>query len=370
MDRPLIDKWILSRLHSLVGVVAQELEVYHVTRAYRAVGEFLNEDLSNWYVRRSRPRFWGNTEEADGLAAFRTLWECLTTLTRLVAPVTPFTADWLHRALTDESVHLASFPAPAGEVVDSDLESGKEAVRTLTSLGRSARETVQIRVRQPLKNMFAVLPQGVVLDENLLALLREELNVKKVALFASAEGLVALVGKPDYRILGPRFQKRTEEAAQAIRELPAEALTAFRSGEPVTVEVAGETITLEPDELEVTEEAKEGLVVQSDGQYTAALDPTLDEELLMEGLARELVNRIQRLRKESGLEITDRISLGVFGPGEIRAAAEAFGDFIAGETLAVRYQIGDLGEVGEFDVTREVDLDGLAAQVALARIDE
>jgi isoleucyl-tRNA synthetase len=375
-DRPLIDRWILSRLHSLVHAAGQELDAYHVTRAYRSVGEFLNEDLSNWYVRRTRPRFWGNTDPSDGRAAFRTLWECLTTVTRLVAPVTPFTADWLHRALTGQSVHLAAFPLAELAELDRELETGMHAVRALVSLGRAARETVQIRVRQPLRKMSAVVPAGVSLDENLLALLREELNVKNVALFDSSDRLVALVAKPDYRTLGPRFQKRTEEAAQAIRELPPEALAAYRAGEPVTVEVGGESFALEPGELQVTEEGREGLVVQSDGEYTAALDPTLDEALKREGLARELVNRIQRLRKDSGLQITDRISLGVFGPEEVLSSAEAFREFIAGETLATEYQVGEPGDGGRLDPTdgafsevREVDLDGTTAHIAITRIE-
>ncbi|MFC1662373.1 class I tRNA ligase family protein, partial [Gemmatimonadota bacterium] len=368
-DRPPIDRWILSRLHSLVEVVGEELEAYHVTRAYRAVGDYLNEDLSNWYVRRSRARFWGNTDSGDGRAAFRTLWECLTTIARLVAPVTPFVADWLHRSLAEESVHLTRFPLPLRASIDPDLEKGMEAVRALVSLGRAAREDVQIRVRQPLKRMFAVLPDQVPLDENLLALLREELNVKEVAFLGSAEGLVSLVAKPNYRILGPRFQKHTEEAAQAIRGLPQETLAAYQAGEPVTVEVNGHSYGLEPGELDVVEEAEGGLVVQGDGRFMAALDPALDDDLRREGLARELVNRIQRLRKEAGLNITDRISLGLFGPEEVRVAAEEFREFITGETLATQYMVAE-AEVGErFDVVKEVSLDGIPARIALARME-
>lgn len=368
-SRPLIDRWILSRLSSLLSEVEEELGMYQVTRAYRAVADFLNEDLSNWYVRRSRARFWGSGESLDSKAAFRTLWEVLVDLARVVAPVTPFVADWIHRALTKESVHLATFPAPTPNWVNRDLEEGMDAVRCLVSLGRSAREEVRIRVRQPLGKMYAVTPGGSTLDGELLALLKDELNVKDVAFLGSAEGLVGLAAKPNFRVLGPRFQQRTEEAATAIRSLPADALSAYRRGEKVEVEVGDELFTLEEGELDVIEEAKEGLVVQSDGRFTAALDPSLDQGLRQDGMARELVNRIQRLRKDSGLEITDRISLGVSGPEEVRVAAEIFRDFITKETLAREYQVGELAGGRAFDAVREMDLDGHQVQIALSRLE-
>jgi isoleucyl-tRNA synthetase len=366
-SRPDIDRWILSRLHSLVLQVETELEAYHITRAYRAVGDFLNEDLSNWYVRRSRPRFWGNADAPDAKAAFRTLWETLVTVTRLVAPVTPFTADWIHRALGAGSVHLAPFPVADAQRADRELEVAMDAVRALVSLGRAAREEVKIRVRQPLRTMYAVTPQGLGLDGSLLALLQDELNVKEVSFLGSAEGLVHLVAKPNYRVLGPRFQRETEAAASAIRALPPEALASYRNGDRVTIVVGGEEHVVEPGELDVKEEAKGGLVVQGDGEFTAALDPHLDEDLRREGLARELVNRIQRLRKDADLDITDRISLAVYGPHEVQEAAVAFRDFIAGETLAREFRVGGGdGPTGD-EVYRDVDLDGFVARIAVSR---
>ncbi len=367
-DRSIIDRWVLSRFSSLLTEVQDALEGFHVTRAYRAVVEFLNEDLSNWYVRRSRNRFWGSAESPDARAAFRTLWEVLVGLSRVVGPVTPFVSDWIHRALTGESVHLAPFPDPDPHLRDPRLEEGMAAVRAMVSLGRAAREEVQIRVRQPLGKMYAVTPDGVGLDGDLLALLCDELNVKEVAFLGSAEGIVGLLAKPSYRALGPRFQQRTEEAATAIRALSPEALASYRAGDKVEVEVSGESFTLMPGELEVVEEAREGLVVKSEGLFTVALDPSLDEGLLQEGLARELVNRIQRLRKDSGLEITDRIALGIFGGSEVHASVYAFRDFIAGETLAEEIRTEEDGEPGGFEAVREVDLAGHQARIALSRI--
>jgi isoleucyl-tRNA synthetase len=367
-SRPLIDRWILSRLTSLVEGVEEELSAFQVTRAYRSVGDFLNEDLSNWYVRRSRDRFWGSGESEESRAAFRTLWEVLVSLSRIMAPVAPFVSDWVHRALTGESVHLAAFPTPDPSLGNEALEKGMVGVRALVSLGRAAREEVQIRVRQPLGKMYAVTPGGLSLDGELLDLLKDELNVKDVAFLGSAEGLVALRAKPNFRALGPRFQKRSEEAAAAIRNLTSDALSAFRSGGPLEIQVGGETHRLDGEDLEVVEEAEGGLVVQSDGPFTAALDPALDEDLRREGLARELVNRIQRLRKEAGLEITDRISLGIFGDGEVGEAVEAFGGFIKGETLALDLASTEAPGKGDYQAVREADLDGHPVRIGLSPV--
>jgi isoleucyl-tRNA synthetase len=373
-ERTALDRWLASRLASLVARVSEELELYEVTRAYREVADFLVEDLSNWYVRRSRPRFWGNTDEGDRNAAFRTLYDALRTVVLLVAPITPFTADWLHRALNGRSAHLEAFPDPedasAGEEGDrAALERDMEAVRTLVSLGRSAREEVRIRVRQPLRTLHAVLPDGRELDGPLLDLVREELNVKEVSFLEDANQLVGLRAKPNFRALGPRFQSRSEAAATAIRELSSEDLLALRDGREVSIEVEGERHPLRDEELEIVEEARGDLVVRSEAGHTAALDPALDPELRQEGLARELVNRVQRLRRDAGLEITDRIRLGVFGPEELQAAVEVWRDFIGGETLALEVSAAPAPEeegMGPFEATRDVDLDGLAAVIRLS----
>jgi len=363
-ERPLIDRWLLSRLDTLTKEVMGELDGYQLTRAYRALGDFVVEDLSNWYVRRCRPRFWGNTDRADARAAFRTLWEALRTVTLLAAPCAPFSSDWIHRALTGESVHLQRYPSQPGGG-DARLEEDMAAARTLVSLGRAAREDVQIRVRQPLRTLYAVVPDGRALDEGALALVRDELNVKQVDFLASAENLVTLVARPNFRALGPRFGKGTQAAADAIRALPQETLATYASGGAATFELDGTRHALAEGDLEVVQEASGGMVVKGEGSFTVALDPTLDDELRAEGIARELVNRIQRLRKDAGLEITDRIEVALGGPDGVRAAAEAWGDFIAGETLAVAVTLGDDEVGGGFPHVREVDIDGTPARIAL-----
>ena len=371
-DRNLLDRWLISRLSAVVTEVRSELNAYQLTRAYRTLGEFLSEELSNWYVRRSRPKFWGNTDEDDARAAFRTLWRALRTVCLLSAPVTPFISDWIHRGLTGKSVHLEGFPGDGSahelETRDEPLEREMEAVRTLVTLGRATREAVKIRVRQPLKRMFAVVPEGLQIRSEVLDLLRDELNVKAVEFLASADGLITLAAKPNYKALGARFGKDTELAATAIRGLSEAQLHAHNAGDPVSIEVAGRTAVLDPEDLTLEEESKGELVVRSESGYTAALDPTLDEELKAEGSARELVNRIQRLRKESGFAITDRIRLAVYGPAHIRAVAGDHHDFICGETLAVQLEIDDSQDtVAGYEAVQSVTIDDMDVVIALDR---
>ena len=365
-DRPLLDRWLLSRIDTLVGEVQRELEAYQLTRAYRALGDFVVEDLSNWYVRRNRARFWGNDDQADMRAAFRTLWEALRTVSLLAAPCVPFAADWLHRALAGGSVHLERFPEVVGRA-DARLEADMDAARTLVSLGRAAREEVRIRVRQPLRGMEAVVPGGRALSGEVLDVVRDELNVKDVRFLTTAEDLVTLTAKPNYRALGNRFGKQTNDAANAIRALDQDAIRAYQRGDAVSVEVGGERHELLEGDMDVLQEATGEMVVKGEGGFTVALDPVLDDELRSEGVARELINRIQRLRKDAGLEITDRIELGIAGPESIRAAAGTHRDFIGGETLALEVALLEDGaeERNGFPHASEVDIDGMPAWIAL-----
>jgi isoleucyl-tRNA synthetase len=374
-ERPLLDRWLVGRLASLERQILADLEAFQLTRAYRALGDFVAEDLSNWYVRRSRARFWGNVDAADTRAAFRTLWEALRRVAVLAAPCLPFTADWLHRALTGTSVHLERFATDealaaavesARQGRDAELERDMEAARMLVSLGRAAREDVKIRVRQPLRTLQAVVPGGRSLTTEVLAVVKDELNVKEIEFLRSASGIVTLLGRPNFRALGARFGKQTNDVANAIRSLPQESLARYRDGGEIDVEVGGRTHCLLPGDMEVTQEAAAGLVVKSEGSYTVALDPRLDDDLVAEGVARELVNRIQRLRKDAGLEITDRIELAIDGPDRIMAPARHHQDFIGGETLAPRVNLGGFGTV-EYPHVREVDIDGTLALIALRR---
>ena len=364
VKREPLDRWLLSRLHRLVHAVRAELDAYNPTRAYRAVAAFVDAELSNWYVRRARSRFWGNTQADDAAAAFTTLHEALRVISLLIAPVTPFTSDWLHRALTGRCSHTESFPEPDDRMIDDRLEADMATVRTLSTLGRAAREEVGIRVRQPLGRLLAVVP-GAPPDGDVLALLLDELNVKKVEFAASSDGLVSLAARPDFRALGRRFGKLTQEAAGRIRGLGGEALDAVCAGGVVRIEVGDEVHEVGEGEMAIVEEARGGWVVRSEGGCTVGLDPTVTEALRLEGLARELVNRIQRLRRNSGLSVSDRIRLGIAGGELVCEAAREHEAVIARETLAVAVEVG--GRLCEsFDFSSEDALDGEHAVLGLS----
>ncbi|MXX57321.1 MAG: isoleucine--tRNA ligase [Gemmatimonadetes bacterium] len=363
-SRSPLDRWLLSRLNRLIGTVRDELDAYNPTRAYRAVAAFVDGELSNWYVRRSRSRFWGNAESADSAAAFATLHDALRITALLVAPVTPFTSDWLHRALTGRSSHTEPFPEADAGLIDDRLEADMTHVRTLSTLGRAAREQIGVRVRQPLGRLLAVVP-GTPPADDVLALLCAEINVKRVEFAASSEGLVKLAARPDFRALGRRFRRLTQKAAARIRALDAEALRTVRDGGTVRIEVNGAWHEVGADELEVVEEAQGDWIVRSEGRCTVGLDPAISDELRLEGLARELVNRIQRLRRDSGLAVSDRIRLGIGGSDAVRAAALAHGEVIARETLALAVDVTP-GIGDGFDFRKEAALDGEAAILGLS----
>ena len=355
----LMDRWILSRLASLVTEVRNGFDNYDVTRGSRLIGEFVVDDISNWYVRRSRDRFWGSIENDETYSAFYTLAEVLTTVARLLAPITPFQADWLHRAITGESVHLAHFPEPGHR--DAALERGMDAIRVLARLGRAARERVKVRVRQPLRTLHAFTPVKDLSDE-LVAVLRDELNVKQVHFLQRSEELVAFRAQPNFRVLGKRFGGKTQEAAARVRELTSEDLSAFRAGSPLRITVGGETFELNADEIEIREEPLGDLLVESDAGYTVALDPQIDEELRLEGIAREVVSRIQRLRRDSGLEVSDRIRLEIAARGDVAAALDQHRDYVAHETLAEKLEMGEAVAADG----NEVELDGASLRIALS----
>jgi isoleucyl-tRNA synthetase len=361
--RPAADRWLLARLDEVVEEVRRAWSDYDVTAGVRGIMDFVGEDLSRWYVRRNRPRFWAPDRATDQVA-LETLYEVLVTAARLLAPAAPFVSDWLHRALTGTSVHLAPFPVDQGRRAP-DLLQAMAAVRKLASLARAARETKQLHVRQPVAKIQVVVPaavRGPALAD-LLDILAAEVNAKDVEVAGSDHDLVRLKGKAEFRSLGKRYAKDTPRAAAAVSQLTAEQLQALERGEAVR---AGE-FEFRPEDVIVTREVVSDWAVQADGPYVAAVDPRLSEDLIQEGLARELVNRVQRLRKEAGYEYTTRIELSVAGAQEIVDAVSAFQGLVEGETLARKVVLGAV--LDRADVTREVDIEARRVTIALRRHD-
>ncbi len=338
--RPLADRWILGRLDATVAAVRVALDDYDVTTAARAIVSFVVDDLSNWYVRLNRARFWAPDTEADS-AAVATLHEALVTSARLLAPFAPFASDWLHVALEGTSVHLAPFPEDASRL-DAGLDAAMDAARRLVSLARAARESATLRVRQPLSCIKVAVPSGVRGPDfdALLPLVRRETNVKAVVVVASDTDLVRLRAKPNFRTLGKRFGAEVKLVAAWVGTLSPDAIQRLEQGQPFTGSRDGVVTELLPEDVIVEREVVTDWPVANEGAFVVALDPTLSPELVEEGLARELVNRIQRLRKDAGYQVSTRVIVSLDGDAALLQAARTHQEYIAGETLAREFHIG------------------------------
>jgi isoleucyl-tRNA synthetase len=345
-ERPVLDRWVLSELHTLVRDVTGLMEGFDTAGTGRRIAGFL-DDLSNWYVRRSRRRFWEGPRTPASSSAFATLYECLETVTRLMAPITPFLTDYVWNALrtpdAPESVHLARWPELNPALIDEQLSGQMALTRRLVELGRSARAAATVRTRQPLARALVGAAGFASLPDELRAQVAEELNVHALEPLSSVGGdLVNYTVKPNYRALGRRFSKATPTVAKAIGAADADRLaTELREAGQATVTVDGEPVTVSPDEVIVTQTPKEGWMVASDGGETVALETSLTPELRREGLAREVIRLVQDTRKSDGLDVTDRIQLWwEASDPELTAALDEQGTLIASEVLATSYQPG------------------------------
>jgi isoleucyl-tRNA synthetase len=340
-DRPLLDRWILSRLAATVRSAREGLENYDATGAGREIGGFV-DDLSNWYVRLARRRFRGagGRPGHDAGAAHRTLHECLTVLARLLAPMTPFVAEAVWRNLAagrnglPESVHLADYPEPDPAAQDPELDRAMDAARTIVSLGRTVRTEARVKVRQPLPRAVVHFPGDPAVLEPFLGLVSEELNVREVSFAESAQALAGWRAKPNFRSLGPRLGPLVQDVARALEAEDGSLASALARGEGVTVEAAGRPVALGPEEVDLSQETTGGWGVAAAGGLTVALELEAGPDLLREGLAREIVRLVQDARKAAGLEITDRIELTIQAEGHAAEAVAAHRNWIAGEVLA------------------------------------
>ena len=369
-QRPEIDRWILSELHSLIKDVDSYYNDYDATRATRAISEFVQENLSNWFVRLSRRRYWKGDYETDKISAYQTLFECLLTVSKLGAPVSPFFMDKLYRDLIMasnkepfESVHLAEFPIADETVIDKSLESKMKKAQIVSSLVLSLRRKEQIRVRQPLQRIMIPVLNDQQRSEILAVadLIKTEVNVKTIELLDDASDILVKQIKPNFKVLGPRFGKDMRFVASAISEMNAKEITKIEQEGEISIDVNGNLTKLTLEDVEITSQDIEGWLVANNSGITVALDVTISEDLRKEGIAREFVNRIQNLRKDSGYEVSDTIAIKIQKDGKIETAVTDNMEYIKNETLATSLDLVeelDNGTVVEFDdVTTKLFID-------------
>ena len=349
-ERPEIDRWILSLLNTLVKDVDGFYDTYEPTRAGRAISEFVNDNLSNWYVRLNRRRFWGGGMTTDKLSAYQTLYTCLETIAKLMAPIAPFYADQLFCDLiavtgreTVESVHLSDFPKYDEALIDKDLEERMKMAQDVSSMVLALRRKVNIKVRQPLQTIMVPVVDAHQQEsiEAVKNLILNEVNVKELKFVDNAAGILVKRIKPDFKKLGPRYGKIMKSLAVAIQGMNQEDIMAFEAAGTFTLNVEGQDATIERADVEIISEDIPGWLVANEGRLTVALDITVTEELRKEGLARELVNRIQNLRKSNGFDITDKITVTVLSSDEMDEAIKEYNEYIANQVLAVSVEITD-----------------------------
>ena len=368
-ERPEIDRWILSELNSLIKGVDNALADYEPTKAGRLIDTFVNDDLSNWYVRLNRKRFWGKEMSKDKLSAYETLYTCLETVAKLLAPFSPFFADQLYMDLIHAtgrsgalSVHLAKFPVADESQMDEDLQARMKMAQKITSMVLALRRKVNIKVRQPLQCIMIPAIDDVQKQhiEAVKDLVLNEVNVKELN-FVEGTGVLVKKVKCNFRTMGKKYGKLMKGIAAQTSVLSQEEIVAFeRSGE-LRLNVDGQDVTVLVDDVEIINEDIPGWLVANDGNLTVALEVELNDELRNEGMARELINRIQNLRKECGLEITDRVNVTISPSENINAAINAFADYIKGQVLADDIVIADNDGC-------EIDLDDITARIKVEKV--
>ncbi len=354
-ERPEIDRWILSELHTLIKKVDEAYADYEPTRATRAISDYVQENLSNWYVRLCRRRFWKGDYQKDKISAYQTLYTCLLTVAKLSAPVAPFFMDRLYKDLTAatkkepfESVHLAEFPVCDASVIDTALEGKMEKAQTISSLVLSIRQKERIKVRQPLhKIMIPILDSAQKEEIAAVAdLIKSEVNVKEIELLDDASDILVKQIKPNFKTLGPKFGKDMKQIAQAVAGFGQEDIQEIEQKGEISLEIENKTIKLQLLDVEIASQDIEGWLVASAGPITVALDVTIDEELKEEGIARELVNRIQNMRKDAGYEVTDKIDIKILKSGLVEKAVKSNLAYIKTETLTAELHFRETLENG------------------------
>ena len=356
--RPEIDRWIISLLNSLIKEVTEQFNDYEPTRATRAISEFVSENLSNWYVRLNRKRFWGGEMNEDKLAAYQTLYQCLETISRLMAPVSPFYSDMLYRDLTGstKSVHLMDYPVACESVIDSDLEHRMAMAQKVTSMVLALRRKKNLKVRQPLTSIMIPVTddQQRAAIEAVSDLITSEVNVKGIKFVGNDEGILVKKVKPDFKKLGPKYGKIMKALAAQLTTMSQADILKLEQEGSIKLMVGDQEAVVDTADVEIISEDIPGWLVSNEGNLTVALDITVTDELRREGMARELVNRIQNVRKSKNFDITDKVIVTISPDERIVDAVESYGDYIAHQVLAVAINV----EKVEGDNVIELDMDG------------
>lgn len=371
-QRPEIDRWILSELHTLIQKVDEAYNDYEPTRATRLISDFVQENLSNWYVRLCRRRFWKGEYEADKISAYQTLYTCLLNVAKLMAPVAPFYAERLYKDLiggtqkeSAQSVHLTDFPKVDESFIDKKLESKMEKAQTISSLVLSLRKKEMIKVRQPLQKIMIPTSNEVEKAEieAVADLIKSEVNVKEIQLIDDTTGILVKQIKPNFKTLGPRFGKDMKSVVAVIQEFTQKDIQAIEKNGEIIIKLGEKDVSLSVEDVEITTQDIEGWLVASSGNLVVALDIHITDELRREGIARELVNRIQNIRKDSGFEVTDKINIYLQNEKSVEDAIAYNADYIKNETLAVSLNFVENLEKGEV-----VEFDDIATKILVERI--
>lgn len=373
--RPEIDRWILSELNSLVALYQEWMNAYDVTRAARAVSDFTTDQLSNWYVRRNRRRFWKSEMGKDKIAAYQTLCECLMIVCKLTAPFAPFLSDEIFRSLNQvakredaDSVHLSRFPEVNRALIDTALEERMERAIKIVSLVRAMRMKANLKVRQPL--MKIIIPVSGEKEKNLLSqvqdVILEEINVKAVEYVTADSGIVKRKAKPNFKTLGPKFGKTVQVVAARVRSMTSAEVNRLLADGTLTFKLDGSEFVVSPEDVEILNEDMKGWLVESEGTVTVALDTELNQDLVDEGFAREFVNRVQNHRKDSGLEVTDRIRLYVRCSETLARALDKQSSYVKQETLAIEFIINPKGDRIPVELHKD-DVNGETTELGLEK---
>jgi isoleucyl-tRNA synthetase len=366
-ERTEIDQWIISSLHSLIKKVSADFNEYEPTLAGRSIEDFLDKHLSNWYVRLSRRRFWKGEYEKDKISAYQTLYECLEIITRLMAPISPFFSDWMFNNLNEvtqrhsvESVHHTLFPVADESLIDNSLEERMQLAQDVSSLVLSLRKKVNIKVRQPLSKVLIPVLNGSMIGqiEKIQELVKSEVNVKEIQYITDTEGLINKKIKPDYQSLGKKLGSKMKAVSLALEQFSQEDIVKLEKNRSITLLIEGEPLILQANEVNITSEDIPGWMVASKDGLTVALDITISKELENEGNARELVNRIQKIRKDNGYDLTDRILVKIEQQRSINAFITQFNDYICAEILADKLEL-----VRELVSSMEVDVNDILLKI-------